>query len=112
MRDAAKRRDPTRIPMGGVDKCLICGWQGRPDEPHGCPRYRDEQPAASLLLSAEERERFATWLEADAAADEALAEAMRDLPTFAKVLHGERLKDAEAKRRIARQLRMTEDANV
>src|SRR5215831_12569989 len=42
--------DPTRIPMGGVDKCLLCGWQGSPDEPHGCPRYRDEPPAASACV--------------------------------------------------------------
>lgn len=45
---AAEKPDPTRIPMGGVDKCLICGWQGRPDEAHGCPRYRTPEPAATL----------------------------------------------------------------
>ncbi len=33
-RAAAIRPEPTRIPMGGVDKCLVCGWQGRPDEEH------------------------------------------------------------------------------
>lgn len=56
-------------------------------------------------LSAEERERFAAWLEAEAATDEMLVKQMERLGIPLAV---ERSRDAAAKLRVARQLRQTE----
>ena len=62
-----------------------------------------------MQLTAEERERFAAWLEYDAATDTALADQMDKMDhPFA----GEWRANAAAKRRVARQLRATEGVEV
>ena len=68
----------------------------------------------TLLLTAEERERFAAWLEADAQADEMLAERLSEVlqGAAASAMTAERRADAEAKRRVSRQLRSTMDVFV
>ncbi len=66
--NAAIRPEPTRIPMGGVDKCLVCGWQGRPDEEHlhtipGVPD-RHTPDVGGVLTAAERREQaLLAWCE-------------------------------------------------
>jgi hypothetical protein len=72
-----------------------------------------EPTSASGFLSAAERERFATWLEAEAQSDEMMAQEARRLPGVAGlILWEERRQDAAAKRRIAAQLRATESVTL
>ncbi len=59
----------------------------------------------SMLLSPEERRRFAEWLRADAASDRALAEQAKKLGGFgAAYLAGGKLEDAAAKEHVAQLL--------
>lgn len=65
-----------------------------------------------LLLTAEERERFAEWLEREATSDLAIAKALMGLPTGPEL--GKKLAErneihAKACLLIASQLRRTED---
>lgn len=69
----------------------------------GCMSPASNTPSA--LLSPEERERFALWLEMDARTDELLLEQMAKLPGMAGELIAMRESDARAKRRIAQLLR-------
>ena len=63
----------------------------------------------TLLLTHEERDRFAEWLEAEAETDDALAEQMDKMD---HPFSGEWRANAAAKRRVARQLRGTEDVSL
>lgn len=71
-----------------------------------------ERSTPSALLTPEERERFALWLEMDARTDELLLEQMAKLPGMAGELIAMRESDARAKRRIAQLLRATESVSV
>lgn len=72
----------------------------------------EDSSTPSVLLTSEERERFALWLEADAHGDDALADQMRKLPSMPGELVAMREHDAMAKRRVARLLRSTESVDV
>ena len=62
-----------------------------------------------MQLTAEERERFAAWLEAEAESDDGLAEQLDEMDhPFA----GEWRASAAAKRRVARILRATESVDL
>lgn len=64
----------------------------------------------SILLSSDERERFASWLEADAESDDQLAEQLKKI-AHADFAHS-RKADAKAKRRVAQLLRSVEDVSL
>lgn len=69
---------------------------------------RNQDAASGLLLTAEERERFAAWLERDAAADEQQAdEISRFMPRY-NVVGVKKREAAAAKRLVASELRSTE----
>lgn len=69
--------------------------------------------AAASFLSAEELHRFAAWLEGSAAADVSLAEQLAKLPGgMNERLAHERMADAKAKQRIARELWSIEEATL
>lgn len=67
----------------------------------------------TILLTSAERDKFATWLEQDAKSDEEILEQLEknlgEKPNAISMLANDKLKDFEAKTRIARQLRQTED---
>lgn len=66
-----------------------------------------------ILLTPAERDKFASWLEEDAKSDELILDQMEknmgEKPNVFSMVANEKLKDFEAKTRIARQLRQTED---
>lgn len=64
-----------------------------------------------LLLSEQERERFAAWLEQEAATSEAVVEQMSKLTVPQAFVDKERA-EANAARIIARRLRATESVAV
>lgn len=66
----------------------------------------------SLLLTDRERERFAAWLEHEAATEKGLIEQMEKLgPAFAAVVE-QRKREAGASLLIARKLRSTQSTSI
>lgn len=65
-----------------------------------------------IQLSQEERDRFAAWLEHDAQSDRSLIPQLSALPGAMSEMANVKLRDAEAKERIAKQLRATESSEI
>lgn len=67
---------------------------------------------AGLLLTAQERDRFAAWLENEARTADALVEQMLKLGPHAAVIARREIEERDAARIIARKLRQIEDQTI